>query len=218
MSEISKLYGRRRGRKLREQPQQLMDHLLPQITVTLPEDGFLPLNDKPQWLEIGFGGGEHLHGQATQNPHVEIIGCEAFINGIASLLQHIHDKPVSNIKIFPRDARVLTDKLPDHSIDRAFILFPDPWPKVRHFKRRLISAAFIQVLARILKPGAELIIATDDDSYAEWIENQIKAQTHFTLANNDIHTPPQGWVKTRYQMRAERLHNICRFYVLRKNL
>lgn len=207
-----KLYGRRRGRKLRDLPQQLMDELLPQITVTLPEEGMLTFGPKPQWLEIGFGAGEHLHGQALQNPDVDIIGCEAFINGIAALLQHIHETPAPNIKIFPWDARVLTAKVPDHSLDKVFILFPDPWPKQRHFKRRLISESFLNVLARIIKPGGKLIIATDDGSYAQWIEGKLAQQTNFAGPREDIHTPPIGWVKTRYQMRAERLGNICRFY------
>ncbi len=212
MSELMKLYGRHRGRRLRDQPQMLMDELLPQITIQIPEKGYLQLGDKPVWLEIGFGGGEHLHGQAVKNPEVQLIGCEAYVNGIASLLQLQNETPVSNMLVHPADARVLVEKLPDHSLDRVFVLFPDPWPKQRHFKRRLLSDSFIAKLGRVIKPGGQLLIATDDDSYAHWIEERLAKQTLFEGPQGDIYTPPQDWVRTRYQMRAERLGNRCRFY------
>jgi tRNA (guanine-N7-)-methyltransferase len=216
MSELMKLYGRRRGRRLRDTPQQLMDELLPQITLNLPEEGHLDLGCEPVWLEIGFGGGEHLYGQAVKNPEVQLIGCEAFINGIASLLHLQADDPVSNMRVFPNDARLLIKKLPDSSLDKVFVLFPDPWPKTRHFKRRLLSDSFLLTLGRVLKPGAELLIATDDDSYAEWIEDKLAKQTLFDGPLGDIHIPPEGWVRTRYQMRAERLGNVCRFYCMKR--
>lgn len=212
MSELMKLYGRRRGRRLRDTPQHLMDELLPQIQVNLPEQGLLEIGTKPLWLEIGFGGGEHLHGQAINNPDAHLIGCEAYINGIAALLQLQNDNPAPNMQVFPEDARLLINKLPDHCLSRIFVLFPDPWPKLRHFKRRLLSESFIASLARVIKPGAELLIATDDDSYAEWIEMQLAKQTFFDGPAGDIHIQPKGWVRTRYQMRAERLGNTCRFY------
>lgn len=211
-----KLYGRRRGRKLRDTPQQLMDELLPKLKINLPSEGLLALPEKPIWLEIGFGGGEHIHGQALANPDKYLIGCEAFINGIASLLQLQAEEYTENLAIFPADARLLIEKLPDQNISKVFILFPDPWPKKRHFKRRLISEAFLAILARIIKPDGELLIATDDDSYNEWIEEKLSSQTFFTLISKDIHCPPTGWVRTRYQMRAERLGNTCRFYSMKR--
>jgi tRNA (guanine-N7-)-methyltransferase len=216
MSELMKLYGRRRGRRLRDTPQQLMDELLPTLLVHLPEEGQLVLPAKPVWLEIGFGGGEHLHGQAINNPDVHLIGCEAFINGIAALLQLQNDNPASNLQVFPEDARLLINKLPDHCLSRVFVLFPDPWPKQRHFKRRLLSDSFLTTLGRIIKPGGELLIATDDDSYAEWIEDKLAKQKLFDGPLGDIHIQPAGWVRTRYQARAERLKNICRFYSLKR--
>lgn len=216
MSELNKLYGRHRGRRLRETPQKLMEELLPQIQVQLPDDGPLDLGPAPLWLEIGFGGGEHLHGQAKNNPGALLIGCEAFINGVASLLQHQSLDPVPNLRIYPSDARNLVEKLPDQSLDRVFILFPDPWPKKRHFKRRLVSPTFLEKLARVIKPGGILLIATDDDSYAEWIEDKLVQQTLFEGPTGDIHTPPESWVRTRYQMRAERLGNVCRFYGMKR--
>ncbi len=216
MSELMKLYGRRRGRRLRDTPQQLMDELLPTLLVHLPEEGQLELPAKPIWLEIGFGGGEHLHGQAIINPDVLLIGCEAFINGIAALLQLQNDNPAHNLQVFPEDTRLLINKLPDHCLSRVFVLFPDPWPKQRHFKRRLLSDSFLTTLGRIIKPGGELLIATDDDSYAEWIEDKLAKQKLFDGPLGDIHIQPEGWVRTRYQARAERLKNICRFYSLKR--
>lgn len=218
MSELMKLYGRRRGRKLRETPQQLMDELLPKIKIDLPSESLLSLPDKPIWLEIGFGGGEHLHGQAIANPDKHLIGCEAFINGIASLLQIQDEQPAQNLQIFPADARLLINTLPDHCISKVFILFPDPWPKKRHFKRRLISDSFLEVLARIIKPQGELLIATDDDSYNAWIEEKLSTQSFFDKADKNIHETPVGWIRTRYQMRAERLGNTCRFYSMKRKL
>jgi tRNA (guanine-N7-)-methyltransferase len=218
VSELMKLYGRRRGRRLRDTPQQLMDELLPKIVVTLPAEGLLDFGNKTNWLEIGFGGGEHLHGQAIKNPDVQLIGCEAFINGIAALLQLLDETPAPNVQVFPEDARLLINKLPDHCIDRVFVLFPDPWPKLRHFKRRLLSDSFLITLGRILKPGGELLIATDDDSYAAWIEARLAQQTLFNGPQGDIHVQPQNWVRTRYQMRAERLGNTCRFYSMRRKI
>jgi tRNA (guanine-N7-)-methyltransferase len=216
MSELMKLYGRRRGRRLRETPQQLMDELLPEITILLPEEGLIKLPDSPVWLEIGFGGGEHLHGQALKNPHIHLIGCEAFINGIASLLQLQNENPAPNMQVFPEDARLLIAMLPNQSLERVFVLFPDPWPKQRHFKRRLLSDSFIKTLGRVIKSGGELLIATDDDSYAQWIEAKLAKQTLFDGPLADIHTAPADWVRTRYQMRAERLGNLCRFYSMLK--
>lgn len=214
MSELMKLYGRLRGRKLRDTPQHLMDELLPQVRLNLPEDGTIAIGTQPLWLEVGFGAGEHIHGQALNHPDIQFIGCEAYINGVSGLLQHMHNQPTPNLRIFPQDARLLINRLPDACTDRVYVLFPDPWPKKRHFKRRLLSDSFIQTLARIIKPGGELRIATDDDSYAEWIEERLGRQTFFEGPVGDIHTPPADWIRTRYQMRAERLGNTCRFYCM----
>ncbi len=127
----------------------------------------------PLWLEIGFGAGEHLAHQAALYPEVGIIGCEPFINGIATLLALVPPPqggaPPNNIRIFNGDARLLIEKLPDASLEKVFILYPDPWPKARHHKRRLISKEFLNNLACVMKPGAELRLATDHGDYCTWM-------------------------------------------------
>jgi tRNA (guanine-N7-)-methyltransferase len=210
MSTLSKFYGRRKGRSLRPLQQQLWEGLS-QFELTA-ESPIEIDTEKPLHLEIGFGAGEHLAGQAERNPDINYIGCEAFLNGIVALLQHIQSKALQNIRIYADDARPLLARLPEESIDRIYILFPDPWPKKRHHKRRLVSQPILEALARLTKPGSELRIATDDDSYAQWIEETLANQTYFEGPINNIDEEPADWVPTRYQARAQRLGNTCRFY------
>ncbi|MDX2027966.1 MAG: tRNA (guanosine(46)-N7)-methyltransferase TrmB [Alphaproteobacteria bacterium] len=153
------------------------------------------------WLEIGFGGGEHLAAQAGRNPNTGFIGCEPFLNGIASLLDHIDRKQLNNVRIFPGDARELLDALPDSSIARCFLLFPDPWPKARHAKRRFIGPENMPRLARVLRSCAELRVATDDRQLADWIRDTLKASPDFTKTYDSPH-PPKDWVPTRYEQKA----------------
>src|SRR5258707_6470616 len=171
------LHGRRRGKKLRVGQQSLLDTLLPRLSLALPAEparidlahlfgGHLPSGGV--WLEVGFGAGEHLVWQAEQHPAVGLIGCEPFINGVAKCLAHIERTGVSNVRLFTDDARLVMAALPDRSLARAFILFPDPWPKTRHHKRRFVERTNLDVLARLMKPGAELRLATDDPSYLPW--------------------------------------------------
>lgn len=170
-------YGRRFGHKLRTRKRQLVETLLPQIAIdpaTLAEGRCDPVAlfdspAKPVWLEIGFGGGEHIATQASQNPGVHLIGCEPFVNGIAALLDEIDRDDIGNIRIFADDARILLDALPDASISRCFILFPDPWPKTRHNRRRFISGENLDSLARVMKDGAELRLASDHMEYVRWM-------------------------------------------------
>lgn len=160
---------------------------------------------KEYWLEIGFGGGEHLASQAAQNPNVGIIGCEPYINGIASLLARIDQEKLSNICLFTGDARLLMKALPDATLSRAFVLFPDPWPKARHHKRRLICPSFLNELARLLKPGGRFRLASDDPGYIGWMTEQMMASRHFTWqvrGPEDWRQPPADWVNTRYEQKA----------------
>jgi tRNA (guanine-N7-)-methyltransferase len=203
-------YGRKRGRRLRTTKQDLFDQLLPNLDLELPENEMLlPKSVFPKakslWLEIGFGGGEHLAHQATNNPDVGIIGCEPYVNGIAGLLKHIDDHKIHNVRIWQEDARLVIDKLPDASVERVYILYPDPWPKTRHHKRRLVSTELLNSLSRIMRPGAQLRLATDDVDYCTWMLEHLTPHPQFTWnakSCDDWLNPPAGWISTRYEQKA----------------
>lgn len=198
-------FGRRRGRKLRAGRAALLDTLLPQLAVALPDGDALVdprtlFATPPQavWLEIGFGGGEHLAWQAERNPAVGLIGCEPYENGVVALLGHMRDRGLSNIRIWSDDARPLLDRLAPASVARAFVLFPDPWPKARHHKRRLIQPPFLDALARVLAPGAEFRLASDHADYVEWMLERVPVHPAFRLAQR-YDTRPSDWPETRYE-------------------
>ena len=160
---------------------------------------------RPIWLEIGFGGGEHLVQQAERHPTAGFIGCEVFENGIVKLLAQIEQRRLDNIRIFADDARLLIAALPPASIDRVFILFPDPWPKRRHHKRRLLSREMLDRLAEIMADGAELRVATDDGDYLCWILELLTNHPAFGwLARRpgDWRERPADWLPTRYEEKA----------------
>ncbi len=202
-------FGRRKGRTLRTGKQTLLDTLLPKLEITLLENGKLePESLFPQakhvWLEIGFGGGEHLAHQAVLYPHAGIIGCEPYINGIGDLLKKINTQKIPNIRIFTDDARLLIGKLPDASLEKVFILYPDPWPKTRHHKRRLVSKETLDMLARVMKKGAQLRLATDHADYATWMLERLLDHPDFIWAAQSSHdwkSPPSDWVTTRYEQK-----------------
>jgi tRNA (guanine-N7-)-methyltransferase len=205
------IYGRRRGRKLRLGQAELKTSLLPQLRFAVPEQGRLDphtLFDRPVeqiWLEIGFGGGEHLAWQAEQHPEHGMLGVEIFENGVVKLLGEIRNRSLSNVRLLVDDARLLLAALPDTSIDRAFVLFPDPWPKQRHHKRRIVASNTLAALARILRDGAELRLATDDPDYRRWILEAATAEPAFEwLARrpSDWRERPADWPPTRYEQKA----------------
>jgi tRNA (guanine-N7-)-methyltransferase len=167
------------------------------------------------WLEIGFGYGEHLVGLAMRYPDVYFIGCEPFINGVATMLKQIDDNKVENIRIFHGDARLLIEKLPSASVDRLFILFPDPWPKSKHHKKRIITKESLKDFARIIKIGGKLDIATDHAHYGKWIEEHFAESFEF-VANKilGIDSIPEDWVETRYQLKAREQGRGARFFNL----
>jgi tRNA (guanine-N7-)-methyltransferase len=181
-----------------------MSSLLPSLAV--PAGPFDPAGLAPEaaevWLEIGFGGGEHLAAQAARRPDVLLLGAEPFLNGVASALRHIEAGGLANVRLHAGDARELMAALPDACLHRLFVLFPDPWPKARHLKRRLIQGAFVAEAARLMKPGARLRFATDWADYADQALAVIGASPAFDwLATRADHwrLPPADHVTTRYE-------------------
>lgn len=207
--EDKRFHGRRRGRRLRKKRQILLDKLLPTYELLLTSDlcelEVTNLFKKPVdevWLEIGFGNGEHIIWQAKKNINIGLIGAEPFLNGVSCLLSYIENSGVKNIRILPEDVRPLLDKLPNCSLGRVFILFPDPWPKLRHHKRRLVSKVTLDKLADIMADGAELRLATDDADYAASILRLGISHDSFEwLAKrpDDWRLKPEDWPSTRYE-------------------
>jgi tRNA (guanine-N7-)-methyltransferase len=205
-------HGRRHGRRLTSHRQSLVAERLPLLRVPRPHEAqtinpaeLFPQRPSAIWLEVGFGNGEHLAEQARRHPEIGFIGSEVFVNGVASLLRHIERLGLTNVRIFDDDVRLLLGGLPEASIARMFLLFPDPWPKARHAKRRFIGPANLTILAHLLTDGAELRIATDDPGYARWTLRHLCDRPEFSwLAKGsaDWRVPPNDWVETRYQRKA----------------
>jgi tRNA (guanine-N7-)-methyltransferase len=206
------LFGRRRGRALRPGQRVLIRDFLPQIELSIPVSGefdprgLFDARARPIWVEIGFGGGEHLADQAERHPEIGLIGCEVFENGIAKLLARIKRSCIENIRIFTDDGRLLIAALPAASVDRVFILFPDPWPKRRHEGRRIVSRRTLDALARVMADGAELRLATDDRDLLVWMLERATDHPAFEwLARRpcDWRKRPPDWPPTRYEEKAQ---------------
>jgi tRNA (guanine-N7-)-methyltransferase len=213
MAARRNLYGRRQGRPLRAGRKALLEEILPQLEIALPEDGDLLvpalLFDPPPaeiFLEIGFGGGEHLAWQAARHPAAGFLAAEYFITGVASLLGQLRAAGSgAPLRLYIGDARDLLECLPDAALDRIFILFPDPWPKRRHHKRRLIQSATVALLARALKDGGELRFATDDPGYLDWALQRLTAEPALVwqvAGPADWRRRPDDWPATRYEEKA----------------
>jgi tRNA (guanine-N7-)-methyltransferase len=201
-------FGRIKARTIKARQADLIETLLPRIAV--PEADFDPRALMPGaaevWLEIGFGGGEHLAGRAAARPDVLCLGAEPFLNGVASALRHIEERGLDNVRLHAGDARDLMARLPKASLGALFVLFPDPWPKTRHHKRRLVGPEFIAGAARVLKPGGRLLFATDWEDYANWALIRFLASPDFLWAArtaDDWRRAPPDHVTTRYE--AKRL-------------
>ena len=200
----ARTYGRVKSRTLKPRQGRLMQTLLPAISV--PDGAFDPRQAAPWavevWLEAGFGAGEHLAAQAVRHPQTLFLGAEPFVNGIAACLAHIDDAGLANVRLLHGDVRALMARLPDASISRLYALFPDPWPKTRHKKRRLIEPGFIAEAARLLAPGARLVFATDWADYADWTLQRFLAAPQFRWTAErarDWRSPPPDHVTTRYE-------------------
>lgn len=207
-----RLYGRQRGHPLRPRQQRLLDETLPRLRFdqTRLDDPARAFGRVPAeiWLEVGFGGGEHSLAQHAAHPDVGYIASEVFENGLCSLLSRLvpddqeATAPVPDLlRIWDEDARALLRALPERSLDRMFLMFPDPWPKARHAKRRFVHPANIALVARALKPGAIWRVASDDPTYQAWVQEVMAAQDLFDTAPPAT-TRPEGWPPTRYEAKA----------------
>ncbi|MBL4601199.1 MAG: tRNA (guanosine(46)-N7)-methyltransferase TrmB [Emcibacteraceae bacterium] len=207
----SRVYGRRLSKPLKKTSAARFNEYFPKYSISLADDENLDLSKlfdhepKEYWLEIGFGKGEHLVAQAKAHPEIGFIGCEPFVNGVSGLVDHMVAEKVTNIRFFMNDARLLMDQIPSSLISRAFILFPDPWPKRRHHKRRIVSPGNLTVLSRLLKDNAELRIGTDHHDYCRWILARLLESPDFNWQSDhpdNWHKRPDDWPSTRYERKA----------------
>lgn len=219
IENLIRFYGRRKGKPIRNIRAELMEKLLPQLSVQIPAKGKIKFNfgirPKKLYLEVGFGGGEHLAELALKHPDIGFVGAEPFLNGVASLLAHLsdtHEKGVGkialspnrtdNVRIWPDDVRQLFEKLPDEIFEGIFVLYPDPWPKKRHAERRFIGPDNIPELWRLLSPKGKVYLATDVENYAAWAKEKMDESQIFTQVHSDIFVPPKDWVPTRYELKG----------------
>jgi tRNA (guanine-N7-)-methyltransferase len=214
---INRLYGRRSGHKLRVGQAALVEALLPQIDV--PEGALssqiLFGDDRPLHFEIGFGAGEHLARQAAAHPGHGFIGCEPFLNGVVGALQHIDEGGFTNVRLHMGDALDVLARLPDASLTRVYLLHPDPWPKARHAKRRMMNPGPLDRIAAKLKPGGDFRFGTDHPVYCQWAMMQMDKRRDFEWqagSAQDFLTRPDDWPETRYERKARRLgHEVWYF-------
>jgi tRNA (guanine-N7-)-methyltransferase len=211
-------FGRRSGKRLHEGQQAIYDATLPDLEIKLG-DRLDPRELFPEAerisLEIGYGGGEHLALEAERNPRTGYIGCEVFTGGIGKMVQAINAKGLTNIRLYTDDALKLLMALPEASLDEVFLLYPDPWPKTRHHKRRFVSPTTLGELARVIKPGGQFHFATDIEDYANWTLAHIMRAPAFAFAPDrpgSWHEPYPGWVATRYEQKARREGRMESFY------
>jgi tRNA (guanine-N7-)-methyltransferase len=220
MTEHRNFYGRIRGKTLRASQKADLDRLLAPLTlrgITRADNpGRAPLDlgfaeGRPLWLEVGFGGGEHLVHLCQTHPDRFLIGCEPFVNGIAMLLGKLRDGPPANLMIHPGDVRDLFDVLPDGGLAGVFLNYPDPWPKARHHRRRFVTPEYLQPLHRVMAPGAHLHIATDIDDYARQAREELPG-AGFTPVSDGA-APWAGWLSTRYEQKALREGRAAQYLV-----
>ncbi len=221
-------YGRLKGKALKKSQKAYLDEDLLALS-----PGAVDWDDNPErapldlkslfhgrdiWLEIGFGGGEHLVHQAAQNPDIGIIGAEPYINGVAMLLGKIRRGKVKNLAVYPGDARDLMDVLPSASISKAFLLYPDPWPKTRHHRRRFVTPEHLEPLAQCMKPGAEFRVATDIPDYVRQTLEEVPRAGFTWLAETaaDWRIPWEDWISTRYEQKALREGRVPHYLTFRK--
>lgn len=208
---LNRLYGRSSGHKLRKGQQELVERLLPALAV--PDEGAVTAerlfgDHRPLHLEIGFGSGEHLAYRADLLPAHGFIGCEPFLNGVATALGHVRDRGLANVRIWRGDALDVVRRLPDSSLSFLYLLHPDPWPKARHAKRRMVNPGPLRLFAAKLRPGGEFRLATDDPTYLGWalmVMDRHREQFEWLAETpRDFLEPSGGWIETRYGAKARR--------------
>jgi len=202
-----KLYGRRKGPKLSARQIGLRQTLLGELAFDPAKEPFGQFSNTVQelWLEVGFGAGEHLVWQAKTHPQVGLIGAEPYEMGVAKLLTKLEESNLNTVRIFEGDGRDIIENLPDGCLSRFFLLFPDPWPKTRHHKRRFLQMGMLDQLARVMRPSGELRFATDDKTYLPYALERLMAHPAFDwLAQgpSDWKTRPSDWLPTRYETKA----------------
>jgi tRNA (guanine-N7-)-methyltransferase len=209
-STIRRLYGRSKGRPLRPGQAQLVERLLPQLSIPAkgPLDSRTLFGDeRPLHFEIGFGSGEHLAYRADLLPDHGFIGAEPFLNGVAGALTHIRDQRLANVRLHMGDALDVIERLPDAALSFVYLLHPDPWPKARHAKRRMVNHGPLDLIAAKLRPRGELRLGTDDPVYCRWAMMVMGRRPDFEwLAESarDFLVRPSGWPETRYEAKARR--------------
>lgn len=222
-TRIRRLYGRRQGHALRGAQVELVEKLLPQISV--PEDGSVTSaslfgDERPMHFEIGFGAGEHLAARADMLPDHGFIGCEPYLNGMVGALQHIRDGVLPNIRLYMGNALDVLERIPDESLSFVYLLHPDPWPKARHAKRRFMNDGPVDLIAAKLKPGGEFRFGTDHPVYLEWammIMNRHRAFDWLCTGPKDWMIRPGGWPETRYEAKArQKGHEVWYFRYRRR--
>jgi tRNA (guanine-N7-)-methyltransferase len=208
---LNRLYGRSSGHKLRKSQQELVDTLLPQIAV--PAEGEVTsrrlfADDRPLHFEIGFGSGEHLADRADMLPDHGFVGAEPFLNGVASALAHIRDKGLANVRLWSGDALGVLQRVPDGILSFLYLLHPDPWPKARHAKRRMVNDGPVELFASKLKKGGEFRLATDDPTYLTWSLMVMQRHAHqfdwLAETPKDFLESSGGWIETRYGAKSRR--------------
>ena len=208
---LNRLYGRSSGHKLRAAQQALIDNLLPQIAV--PTEGEINSqrlfgDERPLHFEIGFGSGEHLADRADMLPDHGFIGAEPFLNGVATALTHVRDDHLANVRLHMGDALEVLQRVPDAAVSFLYLLHPDPWPKARHSKRRMVNDGPVDLFAAKLRTGGELRIATDHPVYLEWaltVMRRHERQFEWLAEHpQDFLQPPGGWIETRYGAKSRR--------------
>ncbi|WP_086471454.1 tRNA (guanosine(46)-N7)-methyltransferase TrmB [Devosia lucknowensis] len=211
-------FGRRSGKKLHDGQKAQVAALLPQVELQLngacdPQTLFPHANKIV--IEIGYGGGEHLARKAVEEPDTGFIGCEVFTGGIGKMVQAIEAGGLENVRLFTDDALKLLVALPDASVDAVYLLYPDPWPKSRHHKRRFVSPTTLDQLARVIRPGGTFFFASDIEDYADWTLAHIVREPRFGFEANEPgswHIPYPGWQPTRYEQKARREGRMVSFY------
>lgn len=208
-------FGRAKGRPLTPAVQAIWDEHFSR----LKWDVDAPLPDAPLWLEVGFGGAEHLLWQAEHHPDVYLVGAEPFLNGVAKAVRGAAEGELKNLSLHHGDVRDVMAALPDASLDRVFVLFPDPWPKSRHHKRRLLRSKFIAEIHRLLKPGGEFRFGSDIIHYVDWTLTRLKRHGGFEFTpdqQSDWRVRPDDWPSTRYEQKAIREGRTCHYFIFKR--